>query len=68
MAIKSRFLINYFQHGIFGNLVGVVGLVGNALCVFVLTRPQMRGSTNLILTALASFDMGVILTSMLMLG
>lgn len=61
-------LFEFVLHGVFLNIVGVVGLVGNLLCVAVLTRPQMRSSTNMILCALATFDLVVIATSMLMLG
>ena len=63
----SKVVFEFVLHGVFLNLIGVVGLVGNGLCIAVLTRPQMRNSTNLILTALATFDSVVIATSMLML-
>ncbi len=64
---RSKVIFEFVLHGVFLNLIGVVGLVGNGLCIAVLTRPQMRSSTNLILTALATFDSVVIATSMLML-
>jgi hypothetical protein len=61
----------YFEfilHGIITNVVGVVGLIGNLVCIGVLRRPQMRrNSTNVILAALATFDAILIITSMLML-
>ena len=38
-------------------LVLVVGVVGNAVTIVVLTRRQMRSSTNLYLTALAISDL-----------
>ena len=63
----SKVVFEFVLHGVFLNLIGVVGLIGNGLCIAVLTRPQMRNSTNLILTALATFDSVVIATSMLML-
>jgi len=56
-----------FQHGIILNVIGVVGLAGNAIVLAILSRPRMRNSTNLILCALATFDVVVIITSMLML-
>ena len=42
--------------------VGVLGLVGNLISIFILTRPQMKGSTNCILTGLATYDSILILT------
>ena len=43
-------------HGVLLNAVGVLGLVGNLLSIFILSRPQMKGSTNCILIGLASYD------------
>jgi len=60
-------LFEFILHGVFLNLIGIVGFVGNGLCIAILSRPQMRSSLNLILCALASFDIVVIATSMLML-
>ena len=63
----SKVVFEFVLHGVFLNLIGLVGLVGNGLCIAILSRKQMRNSTNLILCALASFDTVVIITSMLML-
>lgn len=48
--------------GILLTLLGVLGLVGNLLSVFILSRPQMKGSTNYILIGLATSDSILILT------
>ena len=56
----------YFEfilHGIITNVVGIIGLIGNLMCIAVLRRPQMkRNSTNVILVALSTFDAVVIVT------
>ena len=54
--------------GILLNVIGLLGLIGNALSIIVLSRPQMRQSINCILIGLASFDSILLLTSILMLG
>ena len=41
---------------------GVLGLVGNLLSVFILSRPQMKSSTHCILIGLASSDSILIIT------
>ena len=48
--------------GVLLNIVGVLGLIGNLLSIFILSRPQMKGSTNCILIGLASYDSILILT------
>ena len=56
----------YFEFillGIITNVVGIIGLIGNLMCIAVLRRPQMkRNSTNVILVALSTFDAVVIVT------
>ena len=54
--------------GILLNVVGIMGLIGNTLTIAVLSRPQMRQSINCILIGLASFDIILIVTSILMFG
>ena len=62
-------LFAFILHGIITNTVGLIGLIGNIICIKVLRRPQMRGnSTNVILSALSAFDAFLIVTSILMLG
>ena len=58
----------FVLHGIITNTVALIGLVGNVICIAVLRRPAMRhNSTNVILAALATFDVVLIMTSVLML-
>lgn len=62
-------LFEFILHGIITNMVALVGLLGNCVCIAVLRRPQMRhNSTNVILATLATFDAILIVTSVLMLG
>lgn len=49
-------------HGVLLNCVGMLGLVGNLLSIFILSRPQMKGSTNCILIGLATYDSILIIT------
>ena len=54
--------------GILLNIIGLLGLIGNTLSIIVLSRPQMRQSINCILIGLASFDIILVVTSILMFG
>ena len=54
--------------GLMLSILGILGLIGNLISVFILSRPQMKGSTNCILIGLASSDSILILTSILMFG
>ena len=55
VSLFHQVVFEFVLHGVFLNIIGIVGLVGNGLCIAVLTRPQMRGSpTNLILCALVN--------------
>ncbi len=62
----SKVLFEFVLHGIFTSLICVVGFVGNVISIAILSRPQMKSSTNLILCALSLFDCVVIATSMMM--
>lgn len=53
---ESDKLFRFVVHGVLLNLVGCGGLLGNALCVAVLSRPQMRSSINCLLAGLAAAD------------
>nr|ALM88335.1 FMRFamide receptor [Chilo suppressalis] len=59
-----RFVLN----GVLLNCIGAGGLLGNALAVLVLSRPQMRSSVNCLLVGLAACDTVLILTSVLLFG
>ena len=71
VIFKPEQYCTYFEFiiiGVISNVVGLIGLIGNLVCIAVLRRPQMRrNSTNVILVALATFDAILIVTSMLML-
>lgn len=55
-------VFEFVFHGVFLNCVGLLGLVGNLLSIFILSRPQMKGSTNCILIGLATYDTILIIT------
>ncbi|CAK1547972.1 unnamed protein product [Leptosia nina] len=61
-------LFRFVVHGVLLNAIGAGGLLGNALAVLVLSRPQMRSSVNCLLVGLAACDTLLILTSMLLFG
>ena len=55
-------MFEFFLPGILLNCVGALGLVGNLISIFILSRPQMKGSTNCILIGLATYDIILILS------
>lgn len=61
-------LFRFVVHGVLLNGIGAGGLLGNALAVVVLSRPQMRSSINCLLVGLAACDTVLILTSVLLFG
>lgn len=61
-------LFRFVVHGVLLNLIGAGGLLGNALSIVVLSRPQMRSSVNCLLVGLAACDTVLILTSVLLFG
>ncbi|NP_001037007.1 FMRFamide receptor-like [Bombyx mandarina] len=61
-------LFRFVVHGVLLNAIGAAGLLGNALSVVVLSRPQMRSSINCLLVGLAACDTVLILTSVLLFG
>ena len=63
MDVQGRDIVFEFVfHGVLLNCVGMLGLVGNLLSIFILSRPQMKGSTNCILIGLATYDSILIIT------
>ncbi|CAH2004004.1 unnamed protein product [Acanthoscelides obtectus] len=54
--------------GLFINLVGLLGLIGNIISMIILSRPQMRSSINYLLIGLARIDTVLIVTSILLFG
>ncbi|KAF8353933.1 frpr-17 [Pristionchus pacificus] len=59
---------NLIISGVVLPLLGVFGLMGNALSAFVYSRPECRSSTNLYLCALGFSDSAVILTAIFLFG
>jgi hypothetical protein len=47
-------------------MIAIFGILGNTVSIIILSRPQMRSSINCCLLALASFDLILIVTSLLM--
>jgi hypothetical protein len=56
------FIFEFLVPSVLLNGVGLLGLVGNLLSIFILSRPQMKGSTNCILIGLATYDSILILS------
>ncbi|XP_061718278.1 FMRFamide receptor-like isoform X1 [Cydia pomonella] len=65
---ESDKLFRFVVHGVLLNVVGCGGLLGNALCVAVLSRPQMRSSINCLLAGLAAADAALLVASVLLFG
>ena len=66
IAPASYFNVAMFQFwawGVTGNIVAVLGILGNILAIVVLAQPRMRSSTSVYLIAQAGFDI-VVLVSM----
>ena len=61
---ETRF--EFVFHGLLISCLGIFGLMGNLASIVILSRPQMRNSINTILIALVTFDILLILTSILM--
>ncbi|XP_052778576.1 FMRFamide receptor-like [Mya arenaria] len=51
----------FCMDGVASAIVIVFGLAGNAMALFILTRPKLRSSTYTFLTGLALWDMAVLL-------
>lgn len=59
--------LNFFLNGVSTAAVVILGVLGNAMAMIVLTRRTMRSSTNIFLTALAGWDTLVLLVVMLLI-
>jgi len=53
-AFEISVLFEFVVPGVFLNLVGLCGLLGNLLSIIVLSRPQMKSSINCILLGMAT--------------
>lgn len=58
----------FWLNGVGITLIGLMGIFGNIASIRVLSHKQMRSSVNFILIALASSDLVVIITSILIFG
>lgn len=58
----------FVTYGVLITFIGIMGVAGNVLSIVVLSRPQMRSSINCCLIGLATFDILLLVTSVLMLG
>lgn len=60
--------VGFWLNGISMMIIGVLGIFGNIASIRVLSDKQMRSSVNFILIALASSDLILIVTSILLFG
>ncbi|KAJ8680850.1 hypothetical protein QAD02_016637, partial [Eretmocerus hayati] len=61
-------LTEFILYGLLLNAISLLGLIGNAISIIVLSRPQMRSSINYLLIGLATCDTALILLSVLVYG
>jgi Serpentine type 7TM GPCR chemoreceptor Srw len=61
-------VFGFWINGVAIILVGIVGIFGNCASIRVLSHKQMRSSVNFILIALASSDLVLIVTAILLFG
>lgn len=62
LPVNDGFL-EFFVYGILLNVVSFLGILGNAISIIVLSRPQMKSSINYLLIGLATCDTILILLS-----
>jgi hypothetical protein len=60
--------LGFWLLGCLGTIIGFIGIFGNLCSIQVLSHRQMRSSPNFILIALASSDLILIITSILLFG
>lgn len=61
-------VFGFWINGVAIILIGIIGIFGNCASIRVLSHRQMRSSVNFILIALASSDLVLIATSILLFG
>lgn len=61
-------VFGFWVNGVATILIGIVGIFGNCASIRVLSHKQMRSSVNYILIALASSDLVLIATAILLFG
>lgn len=60
--------LGFWLLGVLGTIIAFIGIFGNLCSIQVLSHRQMRSSPNFILIALASSDLILIITSILLFG
>ncbi|RLU21914.1 hypothetical protein DMN91_006293 [Ooceraea biroi] len=53
--INTNNLSDFIIYGVFVNLIGLFGIIGNTISMIILSRPQMKSSINYLLTGLARY-------------
>jgi hypothetical protein len=53
---NNDFLVEFITEGVLLIIISILGFIGNALSIYVLLRPSVRGIFSNILMGLASFD------------
>jgi hypothetical protein len=61
-------VFGFWVNGVAIIIVGIIGIFGNCASIRVLSHKQMRSSVNYILIALASSDLVLIATAILLFG
>lgn len=61
-------LFEFIAYGVFLNVIGVFGILGNVISMIILSRPQMKSSINYLLIGLARCDTVLIITSIILFG
>lgn len=54
--VNANDLADFIIYGIFVNLIGLFGIIGNTISMIILSRPQMKSSINYLLIGLARCD------------
>ncbi|EZA48896.1 FMRFamide receptor [Ooceraea biroi] len=66
--INTNNLSDFIIYGVFVNLIGLFGIIGNTISMIILSRPQMKSSINYLLTGLARCDTALLIISILIYG
>ena len=65
---ESTERLKFWINAVLTNIIVILGTVGNSLTIIILTRRAMRSSTNIYLTALAVWDIVVLICTALLIG
>ena len=60
--------LKFWINSVLTNIIVILGLIGNSLTIIILTRRAMRSSTNIYLSALAVWDIVVLICTALLIG